>query len=108
MLWTSDIFDLFDDQDVVFEGLEQAQEVSQLIMELVNNTRIWENNGHTPHEISELYERPKMEPFVKDSFKNSPPKLTVIKGGKDIGRNDLCPCGSGKKYKKCCLNKENN
>ena len=20
-----------------------------------------------------------------------------------IGRNDLCPCGSGKKYKKCCL-----
>lgn len=23
-----------------------------------------------------------------------------------IGRNDLCPCGSGKKYKKCCLGKE--
>jgi hypothetical protein len=22
-----------------------------------------------------------------------------------IGRNDLCPCGSGKKYKKCCLDK---
>ena len=21
----------------------------------------------------------------------------------DIGRNDLCPCGSGLKYKKCCL-----
>jgi DNA-binding SARP family transcriptional activator len=21
-----------------------------------------------------------------------------------IGRNDTCPCGSGKKYKKCCLN----
>ena len=20
-----------------------------------------------------------------------------------IGRNDLCPCGSGKKYKKCCM-----
>jgi hypothetical protein len=25
-----------------------------------------------------------------------------------IGRNDPCPCGSGKKYKKCCLGKENN
>jgi hypothetical protein len=24
-----------------------------------------------------------------------------------IGRNDPCPCGSGKKYKKCCLPKEN-
>jgi hypothetical protein len=23
----------------------------------------------------------------------------------NIGRNDLCPCGSGKKYKKCCMNK---
>jgi len=22
-----------------------------------------------------------------------------------IGRNDLCPCGSGKKYKKCCMKK---
>ena len=22
---------------------------------------------------------------------------------KKIGRNDLCPCGSGRKYKKCCL-----
>jgi preprotein translocase subunit SecA len=20
-----------------------------------------------------------------------------------VGRNDLCPCGSGKKYKKCCV-----
>lgn len=24
-----------------------------------------------------------------------------------IERNDPCPCGSGKKYKKCCLDKEN-
>lgn len=23
-----------------------------------------------------------------------------------IGRNDNCPCGSGKKYKKCCLHRE--
>ncbi len=29
-------------------------------------------------------------------FVNSEPK---------IGRNDTCPCGSGKKYKRCCLNK---
>ena len=24
-----------------------------------------------------------------------------------IGRNELCPCGSGRKYKKCCLQKNN-
>ncbi|PJW13856.1 preprotein translocase subunit SecA [Geobacillus sp. Manikaran-105] len=25
-----------------------------------------------------------------------------------IGWNDPCPCGSGKKYKKCCMNKQQN
>jgi len=24
----------------------------------------------------------------------------------NVGKNDLCPCGSGKKYKKCCFEKE--
>lgn len=28
--------------------------------------------------------------------------MTVV-GMPKVGRNDLCPCGSGKKYKKCCL-----
>lgn len=23
-----------------------------------------------------------------------------------VGRNDPCPCGSGKKYKHCCINKQ--
>jgi len=25
-----------------------------------------------------------------------------VRGTAKIGRNDPCPCGSGKKYKKCC------
>ena len=29
--------------------------------------------------------------------------LTVIREEVKIGRNDLCHCGSGKKYKKCCM-----
>jgi preprotein translocase subunit SecA len=28
------------------------------------------------------------------------------KAGKEPGRNDPCPCGSGKKYKKCCGRKK--
>jgi preprotein translocase subunit SecA len=32
--------------------------------------------------------------------------VTVRREGKKVGRNDPCPCGSGKKYKKCCLAKE--
>ncbi len=30
------------------------------------------------------------------------PYATVQREGPKIGRNDPCPCGSGKKYKKCC------
>ena len=30
------------------------------------------------------------------------PKLVVDTTGKKIGRNESCPCGSGKKYKRCC------
>ncbi|GGK24052.1 protein translocase subunit SecA [Caldalkalibacillus thermarum] len=30
------------------------------------------------------------------------PKPQPVRVGKKIGRNELCPCGSGKKYKRCC------
>lgn len=30
------------------------------------------------------------------------PVQPIQKGGQGTGRNDPCPCGSGKKYKKCC------
>jgi tetratricopeptide (TPR) repeat protein len=29
-------------------------------------------------------------------------RIMPVESGKKIGRNDPCPCGSGKKYKKCC------
>lgn len=34
-----------------------------------------------------------------------PASQEIIKKDK-VGRNDPCPCGSGKKYKRCCLNKD--
>ncbi len=30
----------------------------------------------------------------------------IHREGPKVGRNDACPCGSGKKYKKCCLDKQ--
>ena len=33
------------------------------------------------------------------------PQIKQRQAGQKIGRNDPCPCGSGKKYKKCCMNK---
>jgi SEC-C motif-containing protein len=32
----------------------------------------------------------------------APTPVQSIRQGPKIGRNDPCPCGSGKKYKKCC------
>lgn len=37
----------------------------------------------------------------KELFREQKNSGTVVKD-KKIGRNDPCPCGSGKKYKKCC------
>ena len=38
------------------------------------------------------------EKLIKETPKTEP----IHKDKKEIGRNDSCPCGSGKKYKKCC------
>ncbi len=33
---------------------------------------------------------------------DTPQPATVVREGSKVGRNDPCPCQSGKKYKKCC------
>ena len=38
----------------------------------------------------------------KALYKEQKSSTTVVNEGPKIGRNDPCPCGSGKKYKKCC------
>lgn len=45
------------------------------------------------HEAFEDPDRPRLE---------TPPTGPDRRPGAKIGRNDPCPCGSGKKYKKCC------
>lgn len=62
---------------------KQLKELIRLTVEISNNTRLWSNNGHTPVEIGDLY-------------RNNRHK------SQKVGRNEPCPCGSGKKYKRCC------
>jgi preprotein translocase subunit SecA len=38
----------------------------------------------------------------KEMIENMPKIEKPVKSDKTVGRNDDCPCGSGKKYKKCC------
>lgn len=53
-----------------------------------------------------LYNLPQWEKLLseekrKELYKAQKKSMTIVKG-KKIGRNDPCPCGSGKKYKHCC------
>lgn len=54
----------------------------------------------------EKMERKRVAKNISESGGTEPdqPKKgkTYVRKGKKIGRNDPCPCGSGKKYKKCC------
>jgi len=42
------------------------------------------------------------EDYVMSRGDSGAVPVTVKREGKKVGRNDPCPCGSGKKYKKCC------
>lgn len=53
-----------------------------------------------------LYELPQWDELLTQEerkllYKEQKSSTTIVKPEK-IGRNDPCPCGSGKKYKKCC------
>ena len=101
-----EIFEVFNTVGVDFKNEKQINEVVQLVTELANNTRTWGNNGHTPNEIFEKYEKPHLRPLPDKSFEFGSANIFDFGAGKKIGRNDSCPCGSGKKYKKCCLGKD--
>ena len=42
------------------------------------------------------------QPMYFSHGDSTAPATKTVRKGKKIGRNDPCPCGSGKKYKKCC------
>ena len=111
---------------------ERVQKLAPYYTELNNNTRMQANNGYTPAEteklrekfgfsgdslyISELHlsvshehERHKKMDKQINEFRTMRTMLSQYDLANDLllkpqkpGRNDPCPCGSGKKYKKCC------
>lgn len=87
----NELGNILDRYDIVFNRETDFQKFIDLIMQAKNNTRIWENKGYTP---SELYEN-------ADKIDENMVK-SLVQQKEKVGRNDLCPCGSGKKYKKCC------
>ncbi|WP_394356254.1 YecA family protein [Bacillus changyiensis] len=82
-----------------FPDIEFIHDLAYYLTELLNHSRKWMLKSHTPKEISQRRESMMESPSVH-------PQSNVMdfKSRKAIGRNDPCPCGSGKKYKKCYLN----
>jgi SEC-C motif-containing protein len=56
------------------------------------------NKGNTHHERSSFQRKEGKWWFMDGTLIND----TVRREGAKVGRNDPCPCGSGKKFKKCC------
>ena len=51
------------------------------------------------HEVSKFVREPDGWKFEDGELVGETP---IVRGEAKVGRNDPCPCGSGKKYKKCC------
>lgn len=78
---------LFEAIEIFLEAYEiESEEEKEILKEelkkLSMNVKRWTLKGHSEREIEN--------------------KKKTIKKENSIGRNDICPCGSNKKYKKCC------
>lgn len=110
------VFEVFERNNIYPKGDAQAKHILGLVTDMQNNSRTWLNKGFTPKELSRLYNKDNKHPIriVNKSipFQVEQPQIQAIPLPKPqfqvkIGGNAPCPCGSGKKYKKCCALKDN-
>jgi preprotein translocase subunit SecA len=88
--------------------LERPSEPVEAQPEMVGG----DGNGRRPRniatsvdELEEAFQRRKRRELEEARMAGSgeyQPVQQVVRSGAKVGRNDPCPCGSGKKYKKCC------
>ena len=95
------------------DGINDSLKIQNPIEEMDENTEV--NLGYDLETLYKnmvdakadwLYELPQWNSIFseekrKELYLEQKKSGTVVKGPK-VGRNDPCPCGSGKKYKKCC------
>lgn len=95
------------------DGINDSLKIQNPIEEMDENTEV--NLGYDLETLYKnmvdakadwLYELPQWNSIFseekrKELYLEQKKSGTVVKGSK-IGRNDPCPCGSGKKYKHCC------
>jgi hypothetical protein len=60
---------------------------------------------YEPSAIAERQEHWARGEHDADGYELREPVMPFVREAPKVGRNDPCPCGSGKKYKKCCMDK---
>ncbi|BCN29427.1 SEC-C metal-binding domain-containing protein [Anaeromicropila herbilytica] len=86
----SEVINFMEEYQVTFDDSNDANVFMKLYIDWQNNTRVWNNRGYKPTELYNDYNQgivTQNVPYVREN---------------KIGRNEPCPCGSGKKYKHCC------
>jgi hypothetical protein len=81
------------------KGLAEAEQAGE------DETRFERERLHSITDIYEELSRFGSDPSSGDEGMYAPPE-PVRNPLRHVGRNDPCPCGSGRKYKKCCLGKD--
>lgn len=94
--------------------IQGADMFDEMVMEIRNKT-VRMILSIMPKSTEDPIERKEVAKVTGEGFEGAkkpqsaltqPKQAPVVKGDK-VGRNDPCPCGSGKKYKKCCGFNEN-
>ncbi|AVQ45863.1 preprotein translocase subunit SecA [Clostridium botulinum B str. Osaka05] len=77
-------------------------EGSEMFEEMIYNIKVDTVRYLFHVEVEKAPEREKVAKETSTNYDEDSVKKQPIKKENRIGRNDLCPCGSGKKYKNCC------
>ncbi|MBP2630926.1 MAG: hypothetical protein H6Q70_1554 [Firmicutes bacterium] len=88
---------------VEIPNMEVMQHLADIIADMSMTTHLWALKGHCQKELSSTHKN------FSEKYQSQKTRDNVVKfvpRTSTIGRNDPCPCGSGKKYKKCCIDKE--
>ena len=85
------------------EAIEEARKAAEKQAAAAHQVML--NNGEEQPKVNPVQAALKREQVAKPTKTSGDGTDTAnktVRKGKKIGRNDPCPCGSGKKYKKCC------
>jgi preprotein translocase subunit SecA len=84
------------------EGFELFQDLIERIKE-ETLTILFRVQLAEPERIEDIQKPKEQELFFSGASDGTPKKKQPMRRKiSKVGRNDPCPCGSGKKYKKCC------